>query len=120
MDHYIAYHSTSVMGRPYGPASGRMAFWSKKAASLLRRAIGSCAWVIVGTRAAGSMRYELAGVYTVEDVLSSEEGCTISGTGRPFRPPHALNSAPWFASLLAEQNNFSPSVSPLFCESDSI
>jgi hypothetical protein len=106
MEHYVAYHSTKVMGRDYAPGQ-EFSYRSKKAESFLRGAIGAWAWVIVGEKTAGGTAFRLVGVYAVAEVREDDEGFVVSGPGHPFDPPLPLNAEPWFPELLQEQANFS-------------
>ncbi len=106
MEHYVAYHSTKIMGRDYAPGQ-EFGYRSKKSESFLRGAIGAWAWVIVGEKTAGGTAFRLVGVYAVAEVREEDEGFVVSGPGHPFDPPLPLNTEPWFPELLQEQANFS-------------
>jgi len=105
MMHYVAYHSSRIMGRPYAPGID-FEFLSKKPEGILRRAIGAWAWVIVGERERSRTRYQLVGVYSPTHVSTDADGSVIAGPGQPFEPPLELNDLGWFKDLLDEQGNF--------------
>ena len=84
---YIAYHSSEVMVREYGPLAERFHFYSQKAESFLRRAIGCRVWVIASTRDSSRTSYRLAGMFTPSTVRPENNGFGILGNGIPFRPP---------------------------------
>lgn len=107
LGNYIAYHSSEVMGREYGPPAERFHFYSQKAESFLRQAIGRRVWVIASTRSGSRTSYRLAGMFTPSTVRPENDGFGILGNGVPFRPPLEVTTLPWFAELLREQNRFS-------------
>ncbi len=106
MEHYVAYHSTKVMGRDYAPGQ-EFGYRSKKGEAFLRGAIGAWAWVIVGEKTTGGTAFRLVGVYAVAEVREEEDEFVVSGPGHPIEPPLSLNAEPWFQELLQEQANFS-------------
>ncbi|GEM_PF-2140310 len=116
MTDYVAYHSSELMGREYWPTE-HFQFFSRKAESFLRRAIGCRVWVIVSVRDDSRMAYRLAGVFTPSVVRSENDGFGIIGTGTPFRPPFKVTALPWFTELLREQNKFSFGFNPIRSES---
>lgn len=103
-NHYIAYHSTKVMGGPYSPSS-TFDFYSSKSESFLRGALGGVAWVIVGDRVGRATRYQLAGRYQVSELEREDDSWIITGPGMPFRVD--VTNLPWFVELRQEQSNFS-------------
>jgi len=115
MIHYVAYHSSRVMGRTYAPNKD-FQFFSKKPERLLRGAIGAWAWVILGEREQSSTRYQLVGVYSPTEVRTDGDGAVIAGPGSPFDPPLALNDLGWFKELLSEQGNFGFGFNPISSE----
>ncbi len=106
MDHYIAYHSIELMGYEYEPTE-RFYFFSQKAESVLRRALGNRVWVVVGRRDGSTTTFSLAGVFTPSEVRAESDGFGIVGPGTPFRPSIDVTTRPWFRALLREQRNFS-------------
>lgn len=106
MDHYIAYHSIELMGHEYEPTE-RFHFFSRKAESVLRRALGNRVWVVVGKRDGAATTFSLAGVFAPSEVRAESDGFGIIGPGTPFRPSIDVTARPWFRALLREQNNFS-------------
>lgn len=106
MEHYVAYHSTKLMGRGYAPGE-EFSYSTKKPESYLRGAIGAWAWVIVGEKTTGGTAFHLVGVYAIAEVREEDDGFVVSGPGNPFEPPLLLNSEPWFQELIQEQANFS-------------
>ena len=107
MDHYVAYHSAKIMGRPYR-ARRTFNFNSGKSESQLRKAIGHSTWVIasqLGRR--NQPEYFLAGVYVPTRVSHDSEGWLVSGSGVPFQPAIVVTNLEWFKALRLEQNNFS-------------
>jgi hypothetical protein len=106
MDHYIAYHSVELMGHEYEPTE-RFHFFSRKAESVLRRALGNRVWVVVGKRDGSATTFSLAGVFTPSEVRAESDGFGVVGPGTPFRLSIDVTTRPWFRALLREQQNFS-------------
>ena len=106
MDHYIAYHSVELMGHEYEPTEN-FRFFSRKSKSVLRRALGTRVWVVVGRRDGSATTFSLAGVFTPSEVRAVSDGFLIIGSGIPFRPSVDVTAEPWFRALLREQSNFS-------------
>ena len=106
---FVAYHSVHRMGYRYSarPADG-FSFTSNKSRAFLERAIGREVWVIEGRRdEKGATRFGLAAVFTPESVTAEADHAVVEGDeGREFSPPVPLDEAPWFATLLDEQKNF--------------
>ncbi len=115
MADYVAYHSSELMGREYWPRE-QCKFFSRKAESFLRRAIGGRAWVIASVRIDRRMVYRLAELFTPSEVRAEADGSYIIGAGTPFRPPFEVTALPWFAELLKEQNQFSYGFNPIRSE----
>jgi hypothetical protein len=109
MEHYVVYHSTRRMGRPYGSAQGLNFFSSK--VGLLRKAIGNTVWIVEGIPDGAKTNYVLHGAYIAEtvDSLKGTDGLyAIRGTkGTKVSPPQPLNRHSWFPALLKSQSNFS-------------
>lgn len=106
MDHYIAYHSVELMGHDYEPTE-QFHFFSRKAQSVLRRALGNRVWVVVGRRDGAATTFSLAGVFTPAKVRAESDGFGVVGPRTPFRPSIDVTARPWFQVLLQEQKNFS-------------
>lgn len=86
MQHYVAYHSTRVMGRPYKP-DRTFTFLSSKPESVLRGALEGVAWVVVGTRVGRATRYTLAGAYRPSKLKRDGDSWLIAGQGEAFVSP---------------------------------
>lgn len=110
MEHFIAYHSAEKMEREY-EADGSLAFWSRKNAGLLNKAVGNLVWIVQGTRRGSKTEYALCGVYVANSLSQDSDGgdgYLISGTeGQDFGPRIVLNDREWFPALLKSQSNFS-------------
>lgn len=107
MNDYIAYHSSELMGYEYWP-SENISFYSRKAESFLKRAIGCRTWIVASTRQHGRLNYRLAGMFLPSGIRPWEDGgFSIIGAGTPFRPPFEISTLPWLKELLIEQNKFS-------------
>jgi 5-methylcytosine-specific restriction enzyme A len=105
MQHYVAYHSLSVMGHAY--SGGRnLTFFSGKPRKQLEKAIGQLVWVVTSDDHRPK-RYFLAGIYSPREILADNGSSTIVGTGTPFEPPIEITAFEWFKELQDEQNNFS-------------
>jgi hypothetical protein len=105
MSDYIAYHSVRKMGRPF-ESTTHFEFYSRKAESILRRAIGERAWCIEGTPDGRSTVYRLVGVFTPSELRREHDGYWIVGEGTPFRPPIDVTEAPWLPRFMRRQRNF--------------
>ena len=92
MSDYIAYHSVRKMGRPF-ESTTHFEFYSRKAESILRRAIGERTWCIEGTPDGRSTVYRLVGVFTPSELRRERDGYWIVGEGTPFRPPIDVTEA---------------------------
>lgn len=115
MDHYVAYHSAHVMGRPY-VAGDSLNFLSSKPEAVLRKALGARVWVVAGERQGSRTTYALAGVYTCTDVERDGDTCIVDGPGATFQAAITLNHLGWFQELREEQNNFSLGFNPIRSE----
>jgi hypothetical protein len=108
MKNYVAYHSASVMGRPYEHEPGTpFVFSSSKSEGFLRSMLGHPTWVIASEKQAVTTRYSLAGVFTPVEMRADDDIWDVIGPGRALSPFVDVTTAPWFALLLKEQANFS-------------
>lgn len=106
MSHYVAYHSSRVMGRDYVPEKN-LSFLTNKPRGVVLASVGATAWVIVGKPASRRMQYLLAGAYTPRGAVEKDGVWTLDGPGVPLVPRLDVTNLPWFTILLREQNNFS-------------
>jgi hypothetical protein len=105
---YVVYHSSAVMGYPYTPdPNGRVAFFTNKPESVVRRALGSVVWIFSGEQAKGKTRYHLHGKFKPNSIVELDDAREISGSGTFPPGPIDVTDQPWFRDLLAEQANFS-------------
>jgi hypothetical protein len=108
MKSYVAYHSASVMGRPYEHEPGSpFVFSSSKSEGFLRSMLGHPTWVIASEKQGPMTRYSLAGVFTPLELDGSGDIWDVTGPGTALSPFRDVTAEPWLALLLKEQANFS-------------
>lgn len=108
MKNYVAYHSASVMGRPYEHEPGSpFVFSSSKSEGFLRSMVGHPTWVIASEKQGPITRYALAGVFTPLELNAVGDIWEVSGPGSALSPLVDVTAEPWLALLLKEQANFS-------------
>lgn len=108
MKNYVAYHSASVMGRPYEHEPGSpFVFSSSKSEGFLRSMLGHPTWVIASEKRGATTRYSLAGVFTPLALEADGDIWDVTGPGTALSPLLDVTNEPWFALLLKEQANFS-------------
>jgi hypothetical protein len=93
MKHYVAYHSTELMGARYSPGRS-FSFHTSKSERFLREAVGGVVWVIVGERIERATRYQLAGRYQLSELDRKGNVWTIAGAGTPLQID--ITDLPWF------------------------
>jgi len=108
IEHFVAYHSTSLMGYTLALKPKEFHWYSRKSPNFLEKTIGNKVWMIMGTKVGKRTKYELMGYYFPHEVDASEEGVyVVSGSEGKIIVPFVLDDYAWFQELLRIQNKFS-------------
>lgn len=107
--HFVAYHSTSLMGRTLELKPNDISWYSRKSRIFLEKTIGNKVWLIQGTKVGKQTQYELIGYYFLHGVNYTEGGWYVvrGGEDKIIDPPVVLDDYAWFQELLRIQNKFS-------------
>lgn len=111
MKHYVGYHNTEKMGRPFG-VGDPFRILTNRPVDRLQAAI---IWVIVG-EGSKPRRYSLGSVFRVTKTgEAAEEGFAYSAAGNGHRcePPVPLTDLPWFGRFKETMNRFQFGVQPI-------
>jgi hypothetical protein len=108
VEHFVAYHSTALMGYPLELNPKEFSWYSRKSPNFLEKTIGNKVWMIMGTKVGKRTKYELMGYYFPHEIDDSEKGVyVVRGNEGKIIVPSILDDYAWFLELLKIQNKFS-------------